>query len=163
MLLQAASRLNGGASLLADAGTFPSPQYTGVPLSDEAARYYQSGPPLLQRFLPFWAATLMDRLKVMLLPLFALLLPLIKVMPPLYRWRVRSRIYRWYEELSRIDTALDGGADPELIAELIVELGRIESDIRNIHVPLSYANELYNLRLHLTMIRDTAARERGRS
>jgi len=157
LLLQTAARIHDRASLFAAAGTFPTAAHSGMPLSDEADRFYQYGPSFLQRVLPFWAATLADRLKVMLLPLVALLLPLFKVMPPLYRWRVRSRIYRWYEELTRIDHALADELDPELLAEL----DRIESDIRKVHVPLSYADELYNLRLHLSLIRESAEKKRG--
>jgi hypothetical protein len=131
--------------------------YTALPLSKEASRYYKSGPPFLQRYLPFWAATLLDRLKVMLLPFIALLIPLFKVMPPLYRWRVRSRIYRWYDELNRIDEALGSGFDQSQLDEL----DRIESEIRKVHVPLSYSDELYNLRMHLVLIRESAERIEG--
>ncbi|GAV20045.1 hypothetical protein MMIC_P1006 [Mariprofundus micogutta] len=157
LLMQAAAHVHGGRSLFSTAGEFPTALYTALPLSKEAERYYKSGPSFLQRYLPFWAATLVDRLKVMLLPFIALLIPLFKVMPPLYRWRVRSRIYRWYEELSRIDEALADGFDQTLLDEL----DRIETDIRQVHVPLSYADELYNLRMHLSLIRDSAEKERN--
>lgn len=151
LLMQAAYEIHGGRNLLSTAGEFPTPNYTSVELSQAASRFYQSGPSFLQRYLPFWAATLVDRLKVMLLPFIALLLPLIKVMPPIYRWRVRSRIYRWYDELNRIDTALGKGSE----ASLLDDLGRIEAEIRKVHVPLSYADELYNLRMHLALIRES--------
>jgi len=150
LIMQAASTIHQGRSLFADAGAFPAPRRTGLPLSKIAAHYYQSGPPLLQRFLPFWAATMLDRLKVMLLPFIALLLPLFKVLPPLYRWRIRSRIYRWYEELGNIDTALANGFSPALLDDI----ERIEMEIRKVQVPLSYAQELYDLRLHLALMRE---------
>jgi len=157
LLMQAAAHVHGGRSLFSTAGEFPTALYSGMPLSKEAARFYKSGPSFLQRYLPFWAATLVDRLKVMLLPFIALLIPLFKVMPPLYRWRVRSRIYRWYEELSRIDEALADGFDQALLEDL----DRIETDIRKVHVPLSYADELFNLRVHLALIRQSAERIKG--
>jgi len=150
LVMQAASAIHAGGSLFSRAGIFPSPRHAGLVLSREAERFYKSGPPFLQRFLPFWAATLVDRLKVMLLPFIALLLPLFKVMPPLYRWRIRSRIYRWYDELGQIDAAL-GDSDPPT---LLGDLNRIESEIRKVNVPLSYAQELYDLRLHLALVRD---------
>lgn len=152
LLLQAALYVHGGRTLFSHEGEFPTSHYSAITLSKEAQRYYKSGPPFLQRYLPFWAATLVDRLKVMLLPFVALLIPLFKVMPPLYRWRVRSRIYRWYDELGRIDIALAEGADQTLFDEL----DRIENEIRKVHVPLSYADELYSLRMHLALIRDAA-------
>lgn len=158
LMLQAATYVHGGRNLFATAGEFPTALYSGLVLSKEAERYYKSGPPFLQRYLPFWAATLVDRLKVMLLPFIALLIPLMKVMPPLYRWRVRSRIYRWYEELNVIDQALSDGFDQKLLDKLT----ELETDIRKIHVPLSYSDELYNLRMHLALIRESAEKMRGK-
>ena len=84
-------------------GEFPAPKYLDFELSPEAKRYYQSGPSFLQRYLPFWVANFFSRMKIMLLPLVALLYPLFKLMPPIYRWRMRSRIYRWYSELESVD------------------------------------------------------------
>ena len=155
LLMQTVAHVHGGRSLFSTAGEFPTSRYTAIPLSKEAARYYKSGPPFLQRYLPFWAATMVDRLKVMLLPFIALLIPMFKVMPPLYRWRVRSRIYRWYDELNRIDTALTDSFDQTLLDDL----DRIEKEIRKVHVPLSYSDELYNLRMHLALIRDNVNRK----
>jgi len=159
LMMQAAADIHAGESLFANAGVFPSARHAGIDLSKVAQNYYKSGPPFLQRFLPFWAATLVDRLKVMLLPFIALLLPLMKIMPPLYRWRIRSRIYRWYDELHRIDTKLANRFNQALLDDL----ERIESEIRKVHVPLSYAEELYDLRLHVALIRDQAEKAKNDS
>ncbi len=150
LVMQAAAEIHVGKSLFSSAAHFPTPQYAGLPLSSIADNFYKSGPPLLQRYLPFWAATMMDRLKVMLLPFIALLLPLSKVMPPLYRWRIRSRIYRWYKKLSDIDAGTVDGYSPALLAEL----ERMEMEIRKVKVPLPYAEELYHLRVHLALVHD---------
>ncbi len=158
LIMQAATAIHSGHSIFARAGSFPTADFTGMPISEQAQHYYRYGPPLLQRYLPFWAATLIDRLKVMLLPLIALLLPLFKIMPPLYRWRIRSRIYRWYRELNRIDSALAQGFDTTLLDDL----DRITAEIRKGHVPLSYAEELYDLRLHLALVREQLETSRER-
>jgi len=150
LMMQAATEIHAGSSLFSPVGAFPTAQYAGLGLSAVADNYYKSGPPLLQRFLPFWAATLVDRLKVMLLPFLVLLIPLFKVMPPLYRWRIRSGIYRWYEELGNIDAEMIHGYS----SSLLLDLDRIEMEIRKVKVPLSYAEELYDLRLHLALVRD---------
>jgi TRAP transporter TAXI family solute receptor len=99
LLLQTAARVHRGGGWFETEGRFPSRDFTVFPLSPEADRFYRHGPPFLQRYLPFWAATLIDRLKVMLLPLVVILLPLAKIMPPIYSWRMRAKIYRWYKEL----------------------------------------------------------------
>lgn len=153
LLLRAATQVHGKGSLFAKPGTFPSPQHTDFPLTPDAARYYKNGPPFLQRYLPFWAANLIDRLKVMLLPLIGLLIPLVKIMPPVYRWRVRGRIVRWYRELRRIDLELEiSSADPVALQDLSQRLAEIESDAARVEVPLSYSDQLYNLRLHMRLI-----------
>jgi len=157
LVMQAASAIHAEKSLFSNAGMFPTAHYSGMPLSETAQHFYKSGAPFLQRFLPFWAATMVDRLKVMLLPFVALLLPLFKVMPPLYRWRIRSRIYRWYEELGAIDLMLTNDFKPSLLSDL----DRIEAEVKKVHVPLSYAEELYDLRLHLALVRDQAERREG--
>ncbi|MES9876931.1 MAG: TAXI family TRAP transporter solute-binding subunit [Candidatus Sedimenticola sp. PURPLELP] len=159
LLLQAASESHGEGGWFEQAGQFPSPDYLIFPLSKEAKRFYEFGPPLLQRYLPFWAATLVDRLKVMLLPLLALMIPLFKVMPPIYRWRIRSRIYRWYREVLEIDRHSD--AQETKIEVAMEELDAIDREVSKVSVPLSYAEELYDLRLHIGLVREKLERLRN--
>ncbi len=156
LLLQAATTFHSGNGFFEKNGEFPSPLYGDLPISEDAQRYFKSGPPFLQRFLPFWAATMIDRLKVMLLPLLALLLPLFKVMPPLYRWRVRSRIYQHYKELTAIDHKLYQSLSRDEIALCIERLEKIEAEVRKTQVPLSYSEEAYHLRTHLALVRSQA-------
>lgn len=154
LLLQAARRTHGPGGLFEASGQFPSAAFIEFPLSDEARRFFKSGPPFLQRFLPFWAATLVDRMLVMLLPLVALLFPLVRAMPPIYRWRMRARIYRWYRELLALDPILHKNADRTDLERCLSELDRIEDELSRVHVPMSYADQLYHLRLHLELVRD---------
>ena len=153
LLMQAMTEVHAGHSVFNRAGQFPTAQHLGFPLNKSAQRYYKNGPSFLRRFLPFWAANLMDRLKIMLLPLVGLLLPLFKVMPPFYRWRVRRRIFRWYDELRQVDPEVSA-VGMEHIDGYIKELDRIEAEVTRVEVPLSYADELYSLRLHINMVRD---------
>jgi TRAP transporter TAXI family solute receptor len=151
LLLLSAPKIVGGDGLFHSAGQFPSGLYLSIPLSKEAQRFHKRGPSFLQRFLPFWAATLIDRLVVMLIPLAALVIPLFKLFPPLYRWRVRSRIYRWYEDLRRIEVRLDtGGTDREELVDAVI---RLETEVKHVETPLSYADQLYHLRTHIDLVR----------
>lgn len=163
LLLQAASRVHGRGGLFEAPGEFPSTLYLDLPLSDEAERHFKYGPPFLQRYLPFWAATLIARLKVMLVPLLALLFPLFKVLPPTYRWRVRSRIYRWYRELLEMDAKLHGSGEYKSAEIDLARLDRLESDVAKIHIPLSYADELYALRMHIDLMRRKIEKARSGS
>ena len=96
LLLVAAADIHGGHSVLAARGEFPTDQYVDLPLSPDADRHLKNGQPFLTRYLPFWTATLVDRLWVMLLPLFGLAIPLIKLVSPAYQWRVRQKFSRLY-------------------------------------------------------------------
>jgi len=106
------------------------------------------------RVLPFWAAVLAERLLIMLVPLITIMIPLFKIAPPAYRWGVRRKIYRWYKELrdleSRVATARDE-ADP---AQIAAELDRIQAQVGRLKVPLSYAEQLYDLRLHIGFVKN---------
>ncbi|MFC1672542.1 TAXI family TRAP transporter solute-binding subunit [Pseudomonadota bacterium] len=151
LLVQATLEVHAGGGVFENPGQFPSTLYVDYPLSADAKRYLEDGPPFLQRYLPFWAAVLFDRLKVMLVPLLTLLIPLFKILPPAYRWRVRSRIYRWYQDLAAIESHAAGAGADERRA-LIAELRGMEKEVRNLKVPLSYSDEVYNLRLHIDLV-----------
>lgn len=151
LLLVAALEIHGRSSLLSDPGQFPTAQYADLPISEEAKRFYRYGPPFLQRILPFWAATLVDRLKIMLLPLLALAIPLGKLVPPLYRWRIRSRFLRLYDEVQSLDPD-EADSSPD-IAQCLQELDRIDHAVTKISVPRSYAGDLYKLRRDIDLVR----------
>ncbi len=151
LFVQAASRIHGGAGWMARAGRFPTAQSTEFPLAPEAERYYRSGPPLLQRYLPFWLANLIDRMWVVLITIIAAVIPLSRIVPPLYEFRMRRRIFRWYRQLRDIEERLAGGAVPA--AGLLEELDRLDARAAHIAVPLSYTDELYNLRSHIALVR----------
>jgi TRAP transporter TAXI family solute receptor len=151
-VLNAVARVHRHEGLLdADRG-FPSAEAEDLPMNQDAARYIRNGPSLLYRWLPYRTAVLLDRLKVLALPLVALLLPLIRVGPPLYQWRIRSRIYRWYAAVRAIDLGLldDGPADRR---QLLHQLTELERDVASVSVPLAYTGELYHLRLHIELLR----------
>ncbi|MDJ0653419.1 MAG: TAXI family TRAP transporter solute-binding subunit [Xanthomonadales bacterium] len=151
LLLMSSRQVLNAPGLFHQAGDFPSPGGLSLPLDDEAERFHRRGPSLLQRFLPFWAATLIDRLVVMVLPLLALLIPLGKAFPPLYRWRVRSRIYRWYKDLKAIEYDLgESSGSPE---QLLERIDRLVAEVEHVETPLSYSDELYHLRSHIELVR----------
>ena len=103
LLIGAARQVHGGPGMYRDAGEYPTPLERDFPISPDAERYYKSGGQFLYKHLPFWLASLVDRLLVVLLPLLVCIVPATRVAPALYRWRVRSRIYRWYGALMAIE------------------------------------------------------------
>jgi len=155
LLLQAAAEVHGQSGFFQKAGEFPAYKDRFLPLSPEAARYYKSGPPFLERFLPFWLATLMDRLVVLLVPLFALLIPLLKVAPAVYAWRVKSKVFRCYGELKFLENDIKQDAGAERLAEYHQRLETIEDEASALPVPLAFTDLIYTLREHINLVRRT--------
>ena len=153
LLMRAASEVHGGAGLLHKSGEFPAPLNSEFPLSAEATRYYKSGPPFLQRYLPYWAAVLVDRLWLTLLPVLALLVPLGRIVPAVWRWRARSRIYRWYAKLKEVELNLDEQSPAEKLTELLTQLNQIESAVNRINTPLAYTDNLFAFRQNVNLVR----------
>ena len=153
LTLQALSANHGGAGLFQRAGQFPSANGVEIPLSREAERYYKSGKPFLQRYLPFWAATLVDRLIFMLLPIAAVLFPLFRVAPVLYSWRIRRRIFRYYGELKMIELEVRQKPESKSRDEWLESIDRIERAAHRIPTPLAFADQVYTLRQHVHMVR----------
>ncbi len=151
LLLRAAKEVHGSGGWLEEPGEFPSPLHTGIPLGSDAKRYFDSGPSILYRYLPFSIAAWLDRTKVMLLPLLTLLFPALRAAPPIYRWRIRSKIYKWYAVLRDIDQRQRDGVKGDYAAD-IARLQQVEDELSEVTVPLSYMEEFYNLRLHAAFV-----------
>ena len=153
LLMRAASEIHGGAGLLNKAGEFPAPLNSEFPLSAGAMRYYKSGPTFLQRYLPYWAAVLVDRWWITLLPVLALMVPLGRIVPAVYRWRARWRIYRWYAKLKEVELELDENSPPEKLTDLLMRLDQIERAVNRINTPLAYTDNLYAFRQNVNLVR----------
>jgi TRAP-type uncharacterized transport system substrate-binding protein len=151
LLVQAAQKVHGTTGWFARAGQFPSATGTGFPLAPEAARIYRNGPPLLQRYLPFWIANVIDRMWVALASIVVVLVPLVRMIPPLYRFRIRSRVFRWYRRLREIEEQSQTGSCPR--QKLMNELDALEGRVEKIAVPLSYTDQLYSLKSHIDLVR----------
>ncbi|WP_165253356.1 TAXI family TRAP transporter solute-binding subunit [Paludisphaera soli] len=152
LLLAAAARIHGEGGVLAEPREFPSESFCDLPVSEDARRFYRHGQPVLQRLLPFWLASLADRAKLMLIPLVMLLMPLVRAAPPLIRWRTRRKIYRWYAVLREIDQKLESGMAGVDLDREVARLRSIEHKVVWVEVPLSYMEEFYQLRMHLTIM-----------
>jgi hypothetical protein len=155
LFAQAAIDLHSAAGWFNRAGAFPTTQHSEYPVSREAQRTISGGRPFLQRYLSFWLANLVERMWLALGVILALLLPLSRVVPPLYQFRIRSRVFRWYAQLRALELQMqEPQADPAHIAR---ELDALERKVAGIHVPLSYADELYALRSNIELVRGKLA------
>ena len=153
LLLKAMQTTHGSATLLSAPRAFPSIKDVDFPLSADAARFYQSGPPFLQRYLPFWLATLVDRAALAIIPLLAILIPVLRAVPAVYTWRIRRRIYRWYGELKFLEIQAQSAPAAEAGAALLRQLDQIEHRVTHAALPLAFAEHAYALRAHIDMVR----------
>jgi hypothetical protein len=158
LLLQAMTEVNGKGGFFQRAGEFPAYKDQSFPLSSDAARYYKSGPPFLQRYLPFWLAVLVERLFVMILPLLMLSLPLLKFAPAIYSWRVRSKIVRCYGDLKFLENDLRHHYDPARHQEYVDHLDHIDEGASVLNIPLAFSDLLYTLREHINLVREELRR-----
>ncbi|MCL2345101.1 MAG: TAXI family TRAP transporter solute-binding subunit [Desulfobulbus sp.] len=154
LLLQAASEVHGGNGFFQKAGEFPSALAPLLPLSPEAARYYKSGPPFLQRYLPFWLAVLIQRLIVLLVPVIALLIPLLRIAPAFYSWRVRSKVFRCYGGLRALEDDIRERFDAARLADYRRRLDALDETARELHIPLGFTDLTYTLREHVNLVRN---------
>jgi TRAP-type uncharacterized transport system substrate-binding protein len=156
LFVQSATDIHGGAGWFRKKGEFPTPSYTEIPVSPTAQKLYKDGPPLLQRYLPFWLANFFDRMWVVVVALGALILPLSRIIPPLYVWKVRSRVYRWYGQLRAVEQAIEDVPEDQqarVYPEQLQRLNDLETRVNQISIPLSFAEELYGLRSHINFVR----------
>ena len=151
LFAQTATGIHGSASWFSRARQYPSLEHSEVPLSAEAVRAIRNGPPFLQRYLPFWLANLVERMWVAMGLIVALALPLSRIVPPLYTFRIRSRVFRWYAELRGIEQDHDSGERD--LPSLLNALDELEAKAQQVVVPLLYADELYALRANIQLVR----------
>ena len=157
LFAQAGNQIHGGAGWFKRAREYPNIENNELPIAKEAERAIKNGAPLLQRYLTFWVANLIERMWLVLSIILALLLPLSRIVPPLYEFRVRSRIFRWYGQLRNIEVRIETGDNNVLLKELNV----LEINAEKVTVPLSYTNELYALRSNIQLVRKKLLRAEG--
>ncbi len=153
LLLEAAKEIHGRATLFQDRGEFPVPLEHEFRISDDASRYYKSGKSFLYRYFPFWMASLINRILVVFLPIILILIPGLRVIPALYQWGTKMRIYRWYRQLLALEQDMIARMDKNRQKELLARLDQIEQAVDNMKVPTSFADQFYVLRGHVDFVR----------
>lgn len=152
LLIEAAFARYSSGSIFAAPGAFPTPDLADVELSDEARRYYKDGPTFLRRLFPFDVANFLERAWVLAIPLLTLAYPLVKAAPPVYRWRIRRKIYVWYSDLRDLEREARAAKTKEERAEVRQKLAELQAETGEVEVPLSYNDNLYHLRNHIRFV-----------
>ncbi|MCF8178785.1 MAG: C4-dicarboxylate ABC transporter substrate-binding protein [Sulfuritalea sp.] len=163
LLLEAAREVHGRPGLFRKNGEFPQPLEHEFHLSPDATRYYASGKTFLYRTFPFWVASLIARTLAVLVPFALLLIPGLKIAPAIYRWRIESRIHRWYKVLFDLERDAFETTNPDRLAELLQHLDRIEAAVNRIVVPASFGDLFYALRADVSFVRSGLLAKQARS
>ena len=155
LLLNTAREIHSRQSIFHRANEFPAAEADDIPLSDEAVRFYKSGPPFLHDYFPFWIAALLGKIIILLIPILGVLYPMMRFLPSLYDWAMRSKVLRMYGELRLLEDELTNTRDAERNArEMVARLDRLEEQANHLRVPVAYASMLYMLRNHIDLVRD---------
>jgi TRAP transporter TAXI family solute receptor len=161
LLIDAAREIHGDQGYFEAAGEFPGTAPVDLPVSPYADQHKRFGPSFLYNYLPFWVATVVERLIIVLLPLAVILVPLFNYLPQFLQWRVRSRIYRWYGELSMLERDVLTRKGDLPVDQWLKDLDRIEHAVEQIHTPDKFASEAYTLREHVGLVRRAVMAKAG--
>jgi hypothetical protein len=154
LLLNAAAKIHSGPSIFHHANEFPAAEAIDIPLSDEARRFYKSGLPFLNDYFPFWMAALIGKLIILLIPILGVLYPMMRFLPRLYDWAMRSKVLRMYGELRFLEDEINARSTGSDTHEMIARLDRLEEQANHLRMPVAYASMLYMLRNHIDLVRE---------
>ena len=159
LLLRASSEIFSGGGFFELPAQFPSVKFVDFPLSDKARRYIEDGPSLLDRYLPYWVADMIVRLSILLLPLVTLMIPLMRIVPPLYKWRMRSRIVRWYKDMVKVEEQVRNAETAAERDAAFARLEEVDEEVSQVKVPVGYRDMHYTLRFHIDLMRNMLHRK----
>ncbi len=159
VLLEAAEPIHGAGTMITPGGTFPDASQTDLDLSSEARRYYRKGPTFLRRYFSFGWANFLERAWVFLIPLITLMIPLVQMAPPVYRWRIRRKIYVWYNDLHDLERRGFDAKDNAEREKVLSDIQALQHEVGRVEVPVSYNDELYHLRSHINFVEALIARQ----
>ncbi|HSH73426.1 MAG TPA: TAXI family TRAP transporter solute-binding subunit [Methylophilaceae bacterium] len=161
LMLKVITQVHGGPGLLNAKGEFPAAKDADFPLSSQAAGFYKNGLPFIDKYLPFWAATFVNRSLVVILPLLAILIPLTKIVPVFYNWLVRRKLFRCYGELRYLDSRLQETLSEDERKEMLAKLDEIENHARVLRLPVTFSQYAYELRAHIELVRSRLKNKAG--
>jgi TRAP transporter TAXI family solute receptor len=152
LILKEIKKVHNKKELFEAANQFPNIENLTIDINEDADRYFTYGDTWLEKIFPYWIASNIDRLSILLIPLITLMIPLSKGFFPLYRWSIRSKIYKWYEQIHKIDLIAEYESQDKLqdcLAQITILKKEIKQETK---VPLSYMGEYYDLIMHLELI-----------
>src|SRR5215475_1460116 len=153
LLLQTMVEAHSGANIFQRAGEFPNSTDVEYPVAPAAIDFYKNGPSFMQRHLPLWLSVHAQRAIAVLVTVIALGLPLFRFLPVAYNWVTRRRLFYWYAQLKALEASFDTDPTGKHLAQKQAEIERIDEAVSRIRFPLTFSDQLYNLRSHIDIVR----------
>ena len=153
LLLQTMTETHSGPEIFQRSGEFPNGTDAEYPVAATAIDYYKNGPSYLRRHLPLWLSVHVQRAIAVLVTAIAIGLPLFHYLPLLYKWNMRRRLLYWYSQLKALEASFDASPSDKHLIETQTEVERIEDAVSHIRFPLTFSDQVYNLRSHIDIVR----------
>jgi TRAP transporter TAXI family solute receptor len=163
LLLQTMVEVHSGANIFQRAGEFPNGTDVEYPVAPAAIDFYKNGPSFMQRHLPLWLSVHAQRAIAVLVTAIALSLPMFRFLPMAYNWLTRRRLFYWYAQLKKLEASFDASPVEQHLVETQAEIERIEEAVSHIRFPLTFSDQLYNLRSHIDIVRRKIASRKSTS
>ena len=158
LLLEAMREVHGAPGPFNRLGEFPAEQPNDLPLSPTAQAFYRSGPTFWQRYTSFWLTSLLNRIVFFVIPIVAMLIPVIGFAPRFYRWLYVRRIDQLHRALGNLERELAQSADTCRFVEYQTRIAEIESSVRLLKVARPFEVDLQRLRIHLRLVQEDLGR-----
>ena len=164
LVLKVAQAVHGPGDLLDPPLKFPSLEGVDVPINEAAETYLTSGESFLSRNLPYQALRWVLLLKLLLLPLLAVWLPLLRLAPLIASWRKGRLLKRYYARLRDVEGRIATARRPDELREGISELEALRGEVQVVsrRLPLQQQQDIYHWRLHVQLILNEALERLGR-
>lgn len=153
LLLQTMKEVHSGSDIFHRGGEFPNGTDGEYPVAPSAADFYKNGPSFMQRHLPLWLSVHVQRAIAVVLTGIAIGFPLFRFLPQLYNWMTRRRLLHWYGQLKSLEASFETSPNDKHLAEKQAEIDRIEDAVSHIRFPLTFSDQVYNLRSHIDIVR----------
>jgi TRAP-type uncharacterized transport system substrate-binding protein len=157
LMLQAMVEAHGAREIFQRSGEFPNGTDTEYPVALAATDFYKNGPSLMQRHVPLWLSVHVQRALAVLVAALAIGYPLFRLMPVAYTWINRRRLFYWYAQLKALEASFDTDPTDKHLTRKQTEIERIEDAVSHIQFPLTFSDQVYNLRSHIDIVRQKIA------
>ena len=158
LLLEAMRDVHWGPGPFNRLGEFPAEQPNDLPLSPTAEAFYRSGSTFWQRYTSFWRTSLLNRIMFFVIPVVAMLIPVVGFAPRLFRSLFVRRIEQLHHALGNLELDFEHSSDMSRFSEYQTRIAEIESAVRSLKVARPFEVDLHRLRVHLRMVQEDISR-----